>query len=64
MQQIPYHRQKQADEAYQQALDMTTNQYIWDTILAYLQSGAFMFLWFGTLFAVLGYLVWKRVQGK
>jgi hypothetical protein len=49
------YRQKQATEALTQSEDMLTNQYIADTILAYLQSPSFFTLWFGTIILILGY---------
>lgn len=57
--QIAPYRYNDAQEALQLANDVLTGQYIADTILAYLQSPSFFVLWFGTMFTILTYKVFK-----
>ena len=57
--QIAPYRYNDAQEALQLANDVLTGQYIADTVLAYLQSPSFFVLWFGTMFTILAYKVFK-----
>lgn len=52
-------RERNAAEALRLANEVLTGQYIADTILAYLQSPSFFVLWFGTMFTILAYRIFK-----
>ena len=39
---------------------MLTQNYLIDTMLAYMQSPSFFIWWFGTLMIYVGYKVWKN----
>ena len=62
MGQLSSYRQQQADEAYELTQDMLTSQYMWDTVLAYLQSPSFFIWWFGTILIIVGYKAWAKTQ--
>jgi hypothetical protein len=57
---IPSYRVKKAQEAYEATQDMLTQNYLIDTMLAYMQSPSFFIWWFGTLMIYVGYKVWKN----
>ncbi len=52
---IAPHRLRGAREALEQAHEMLSQTHLIDTILLYLQSWEFFFLWFGTGVMLCGY---------